>query len=155
MNGTTKICNPTVTLPESLNGSSTKIGLRKSPIHGHGIFSNAKISEGELIEEAKLLKLSWRSKIIQDSVLINYVWVNNKCNCETCQKDGKEQYLAFGYGSIYNHSKNPNTRVDLDFATETMRIYTTKTIEKDEEILVSYGPKYWLIRDFWKKVGGE
>jgi len=77
-----KKCNPTVILPKSLNGPSVKISLRLSPIHGHGIYSNTEISKGELIEEAKLLKLSWRSEIIQDSVLVNYVWTNNTCACE-------------------------------------------------------------------------
>jgi hypothetical protein len=43
----------------------------------------------------------------------------------------------------------------LDFENETMKIYSTRKIEKDEEIFVSYGPKYWLIRDFWKKAIGE
>jgi SET domain-containing protein len=150
-----KKCNPTVILPETIKGPSTKISLRKSPIHGHGIFSNEEISKGELLEEAKLLKLSWRSKIIQDSVLVNYAWLNTNCNCEQCEKDGLEQYLALGYGSIYNHSKDPNTFLKIDFATEMMQIYSNKTIQKDEEIFVNYGPKYWLIREFWKKVSGE
>jgi len=150
-----KKCNSTVILPIALNGPNTKIDLRTSPIHGHGIFSNAEISEGELIEEAKLLKLSFRSKIFQDSVLINYAWVNESCNCEQCQKEGMEQYLALGYGSVYNHSKNPNTKIKLNFENETMTIYSIRKIEKNEEIFVSYGPKYWLIRDFWKNAIGE
>ncbi|MHA8065705.1 SET domain-containing protein-lysine N-methyltransferase [Aquirufa sp. ROCK2-A2] len=150
-----KTCNPKVILPESIIGPSTKIGLKTSSIHGHGIFSNTEIAKGELIEEAKMLKLSYRSKIIQDSVLVNYAWLNTACNCDLCQKDGQEQYIALGFGSIYNHSKNPNTVIKIDFATETMKIYANRIIEKDEEILVNYGPKYWLIREFWKKVSGE
>jgi hypothetical protein len=71
-----KKCNPIIILPKSLNGPNAKIDIKTSPIHGHGIFSNAEISEGELLEEAKLLKLSYRSKIFQDSVLVNYVWLN-------------------------------------------------------------------------------
>jgi hypothetical protein len=66
-----------------------------------------------------------------------------------------EQYLALGYGSVYNHSKNPNTKIKLNFENETMTIYSIRKIEKDEEIFVSYGPKYWLIRDFWKNAIGE
>jgi len=69
--------------------------------------------------------------------------------------EGMEKYLALGYGSIYNHSKNPNTKVKLDFETETLKIYSTRIIGKDEEIFVFYGPKYWLIRDFWKKTIGK
>lgn len=149
-----KKCNPTVILPKYLIGPTIKISLRTSPIHGHGIFSNTEISEGELIEEAKLLKLSWRTNIIQDSVLVNYAWANMTCKCDQCQKQGAEQYIALGYGSIYNHAKNPNTVINLDFETETMQIYSSKIIEKDEEIFVSYGPKYWLIREFWKTATG-
>ena len=150
-----KKCNPKVILPESLNGPTTKIGIRTSSIHGHGIFSNEEIAEGEFIEEAKLLKLSWRTKIIQDSVLVNHVWINETCTWERCKIEGPEQYIALGYGGIYNHSKDHNAVVKLDFEKETIQIYSKRKIEKDEEIFVNYGKKYWLIREFWKKASGE
>jgi SET domain-containing protein len=147
-----KKCNPLVIPPTVISGPSGKIEIRSSAIHGHGIFSREKISAGELIEEAKLLKLSWRTKIIQDSILANYAWLNDDCTCDQCKIEGKEQYLSLGYGSIYNHAKNPNTAMRMDFVSETVRIYSTHAIEKDEEIFVSYGPQYWIIREFWKKV---
>jgi len=150
-----KKCNPTVVLPLELAGPSPKIILRTSPVHGHGIFAKAVIGEGELIEETKLLKLSWRTKIIQDSVMVNYAWLNSECECAICKQDGFEQYIAFGYGSVYNHSKQPNTRVLLDFVTETMRVYSIREIGLNEEVFVSYGAKFWIMRDFWKKAIGE
>jgi hypothetical protein len=45
--------------------------------------------------------------------------------------------------------------VRLDFEKETIQIYSKRKIEKDEEIFVNYGKKYWLIREFWKKASGE
>ena len=37
----------------------------------------------------------------------------------------------------------------------TIKVEASNKEKKDEEIFVSYGPKYWLIRDFWKNAIGE
>lgn len=147
-----KKCNPKVVIPKNLIGPTSKIEIRKSPLKGHGIFAKEEINKGELLEEAKLLKLSWRTKIIQDTILTNYAWVNSSCACNQCKMDGFEQYIALGYGSIYNHSKHQNTIINLNFESEIMQIYSSRIIKKDEEVFVNYGHQYWIIRDFWKKI---
>lgn len=138
--------------PESLNGCSPKVGVRKSAVHGYGVFAREVIEAGELIEESKLLKLGWRRHYTKDPVLYDYVWVNKSCNCRECEEHGSNQYIALGLGSLYNHADEPNTVLKTNFRTEVITIRASKRIEQGAEVFVSYGKKYFLIRDFWRNV---
>jgi len=147
------LCKRREESPEVLMGLSFKIEPRKSSVHGYGVFAKETIEEGEMIEQSKLLKLANRSKISHDAVLGDYVWANQACDCIECKTYGAFQYFPFGFISLYNHSDGPNTRQEMNFKTEVATITARRRIEKDEEIFVTYGNKYWIIRDFWKQVG--
>jgi SET domain-containing protein len=146
------ICQVVAETPDLIRGHSPKVEVRRSPIHGYGIFAKEVIEEGELIEESKLLKLGLRANYLHDPTLKNYVWADKTCECEECKIHGAHQYLALGLGSLYNHSGEPNTRQNNNYRSEIMSIHARGRIEKDEEIFISYGKKYWLIRDFWKNL---
>jgi SET domain-containing protein len=145
-------CIASVSGPDIIVGPSLKIEVRKSSIHGYGVFAKEDITEGELIEQVKLLRLAWRANYTNDPVLRDYIWGDKSCKCKDCEMHGFPQYIALGFGSLYNHSVTPNTTQQLDFATEIMTIKAGRRIEKDEELFVNYGHKYWLVRDFWKQV---
>jgi hypothetical protein len=138
--------------PYLIAGHSSKVEVRRSPVHGYGVFAKEDIQAGELIEQSKLLKLGWRSHYNNDPVLKDYVWGNRKCKCDECKTHGVHQYLALGFGSLYNHSEAPNTKKKNDFAAEIITITAIEPIAKDQEIFVSYGHKYFIIRNFWKQV---
>lgn len=138
--------------PNLISGHSPKVEVRRSSVHGYGVFAKEDIQPGELIEQSKLLKLGWRSHYNNDPVLKDYVWGNRKCECEECKTHGVHQYLALGFGSLYNHSETPNTKKKNDFASEIITITAIEPIAKDQEIFVSYGHKYFMVRNFWKQV---
>lgn len=138
--------------PVVIKGHSPKVEVRKSPVHGYGVFAKEDIAEGEFIEECKLLKLGWRGMYPGDPVIREYTWGNKQCDCIECRNHGVFQYLALGLGSIYNHADVPNTKQKQDFKTELMTVRAGRAIKKDEEIFVTYGDKYFLIRDFWKNL---
>ena len=46
--------------------------------------------------------------------------------------------MVFGYGSIYNHSFDPNADWKQNFRTQSMVYRAIKPIKKGEEILVNY-----------------
>ncbi len=46
--------------------------------------------------------------------------------------------LALGYGSMYNHSKNPNIKYQILKEEQTITFTAIKDIEKDEELLFNY-----------------
>lgn len=53
--------------------------------------------------------------------------------------------LALGYGSIFNHSNYPNVNYLID-SHNVRIIYKSgyKTIEKDEELCITYGSNLWF-----------
>ncbi|MGF7078508.1 SET domain-containing protein-lysine N-methyltransferase [Mucilaginibacter sp. UYCu711] len=146
------LCRPQPQLPDVIKGHSPKIEVRRSPVHGYGVFAKEVIDEGEFIEECKLLKMGWRGLYPSDPTIKDYAWGNRGCTCIECRRHGVFQYLALGLGSIYNHADAPNTKQNLNFKTEVFTIKARRRIEKDEEIFVTYGDKYFLVRDFWKNI---
>lgn len=134
------------TILDVIQGPSNKIKIKKSPVHNYGIFAIEDIEEGELIEEIRLLRLGWRAKYNGDPVIKDYVWTNNNCKCKECLVHGPNQYLALGYGSIYNHSDDQNTVINMDYKNEIMTIKAKQLIPKDTEIFVNYGKNYWKVR---------
>lgn len=116
-----------------------KIYINKSEIHGYGVFANEPIEIGELIEETPIHDL----KIIKgesSSLMLDYRfnWPQGVGG------NWEKQVLAWGYGSLYNHSQSPNAYWRSNIENETFQFIASKKIEKDEEIFVWYGDiNYW------------
>jgi SET domain-containing protein len=112
-----------------------KLEIRKSPISGWGVFAKEKIESFEILEKCPLLTLPVGVDS-NDPLLENYRfgW--------PAQKKWEKYVLALGWGSLYNHSDSPNARW---IGCETPDIFifqSISSIEKDQEILVSYGQSY-------------
>ena len=125
---------------------SNKICVRKSDIHGHGIFAKEDISKDEVLEVSRLLRLAWRMAYQQDPVIRDYCWGNTSCKCDQCKMHGPHAYLALGYGSIYNHHNVPNTKIHFDFDNNCYTVTSVMDIQKDQEIFTNYGADYWKHR---------
>ena len=46
--------------------------------------------------------------------------------------------IALGYGSMYNHSYEPNAKYKRNFSNQTITFVAIKPIKKREEITVNY-----------------
>lgn len=115
----------------------TKIFITKSQIHGYGVFAKEKIFEGEVIEECPIHDLNIPHGTAS-SVLIDYRF--NWPQGMTWEK----QVVAWGYGSLYNHSNNANAYWRSNLEKETFEFVASKQINQGEEILVYYGgDAYW------------
>ena len=115
----------------------TKIVAKQSPIHGLGVFATEDIEKGEVIEECPFLKLPTKRGDI-NYTLIDYTFVWPKSD------DWDSHIISLGYGSLYNHSTNPNANWDSDLEKNVIKFYSTKKIEKGEEIFIYYGDEnYW------------
>jgi len=136
---------------EVIVGNSPKIEIRKSPVHGYGVFAKEDLAEGELIDQCRLLKLGHRANYNHDPVLKDYIWADRDNSIES-KAHGNNIFIALGFGSMYNHSDSPNTKQWVNYNAGVMTVNTNRVIKKDEEIFVNYGKKYFLIRDFWKGV---
>lgn len=112
-----------------------KIEVRKSSLHGYGVFAKEKIKKDEIIEECFYLVQPTAHPYNADYL---YKWPQTG--------EFKYNVLALGFGSIYNSSKTLNERGAEWITDEKNNIFiyrAVRAIEKDEEILIYYGAKWW------------
>jgi SET domain-containing protein len=121
---------------------NNKLEKRKTPItNGYGIFANAKIKKGEMLEECHFIPFNSQTA----KGLENY--------CFRFPKDGDEPYICdampLGYGCIYNHANDEDQNADWDTDAEnSLFIFEAiKDIQKGEEIFVNYGARWWEYRN--------
>lgn len=114
-----------------------KIYADKSPVHGWGVFAYEEIKEGEVFEECPILTLPI-PKGESSPLLIDYrfnwpqgtVW--------------EEQVVSWGFGSLYNHSDDPNAYWISDIERRTFKFIAVKDIKPGQEIFIWYGDSnYW------------
>jgi hypothetical protein len=81
---------------------SPKICVKPSPVHRWGVFAVDFIAEGEIIEECPMVELekSWLEK--EDKILSKYRFNFPSGGIP------ESQQVCLGYGSLYNHSNQPN-----------------------------------------------
>jgi SET domain-containing protein len=125
---------------------SPKVQVKRSDIHGYGVFAVEQIEKDTTIEISRLLRLGWRMMYQNDPVIRDYCWGNLGCACEQCKIHGPHSFIALGYGSLYNHADTPNTEIKFDFEKGVMTITAVREIKMGEEVLVSYGENYWKHR---------
>ncbi len=107
---------------------SKKIYIAKSKVPGRGVFAALDIDKGEVIEIAPILILQFEDFIDTKWNLLfeYYFWMDDYV------------VLALGYGSLYNHSKNPNSKYQISKQAQIITFTAIKDIKKDEEILFNY-----------------
>lgn len=102
-----------------------------SDIAGRGIYTAEPIEKDTLIEICPMLVLPEKDfDAIHGSALHDYyfLWGEETNQCA----------IALGFGSLYNHSYEPNARYLIDYDEETIEIYTRRLINAGEEITVNY-----------------
>jgi len=96
---------------------------------GMGVFAKKKIIAAGVIEKAPILILpetQWAD--IKKTGLRDYCyrWDDDKIG------------FVLGYGSLYNHSYNPNGKFIKKYAEKVMEFVALRDIEEGEEITVNY-----------------
>lgn len=113
----------------------SKIEIKASTVHGNGVFATQDIAEGEVIEEARLFRLGWRSTYQKDPVLTRYIIADTSCKCRDCTVHGPSVYMPLGYVGLYNHGFNSNIKAEFDFFNLKMKIIASENIAAGTEIL--------------------
>ena len=108
--------------------SKIYVSSSKIPNSGKGVFATENIRKGEVIEVAPILILEFTDFIDTkwNKLFEYYFWMDDYVA------------LALGYGSLYNHSKEPNAGYKLDQKKETITFSALKDIKKDQEIVFNY-----------------
>lgn len=113
----------------------TKLEVRYiDNVMGFGVFAGEFIPNGTIIETCYSIKLF----AVASHPAYDYLF----------GEDIDTSYLPFGYGSIYNHSSQPNCRWRIKSKElNVIEFYSIKDIEEGEEIAHHYGPMYWKSRE--------
>lgn len=112
-----------------------KLAVKKSTIHGYGVYAEKKMRKGEMLEECYFILSD-----CEHDVVIDYIFEANSRSA-----------ILFGYGSLYNHSQDPNAEYKLNLKTKIATFKASRTIQKGEEIFVSYGDEWFDSRDMKEK----
>ena len=107
------------------------VGVGEAGARGRGVYALRPFGAGETIERAPVIVLPpdeaerlGRTRLSQHV----YIWGDR----------AEEVAIAFGYGSLYNHSYSPNARFRKDEARGIVVITALRDIAAGEEILMNY-----------------
>lgn len=101
----------------------------KIPHAGRGVFAAKQINEGEIIEICPVFVLPQKDYLpLKETALRDYYFMWGKNTNAIC----------FGFGSMYNHSYEPNATYKKKIDEQVIEFVAIKNIYKDEEITVNY-----------------
>jgi len=113
-----------------------KIYVKRSTMHGYGVFAGKTIKKGDIIEKCYTII----SKKGGDKALDDYYF------------DANGKYaIPTGFGIIYNHADEPNADYTINLKTRITTLVAERTIRKGEEIFVSYGDEWFKSRRLKRK----
>jgi len=104
--------------------------VKKSPMHGYGVFAAKNIKKGEIIEECYIIITKGKDKALEDYYF---------------DAKGKDAILT-GYGIIYNHCDEDNAEYTLNIKRRLATFKALRNIKKGEEIFISYGNEWFSSR---------
>lgn len=105
--------------------------VRTIPHKGRGVFARRSFQPSDLIEIAPVIVVPEEEyPSVERSIFYHYLF--------TWGTTGKDTALVLGYGSLYNHSYEPNARYFKHFETSRMQFVAIRPIEPGEEITINY-----------------
>lgn len=97
---------------------------------GRGMIATEDILEGELIERCPIIFLTEKDyPLAKQTTLLNYYFLNQEEN---------RSAIALGYGSLYNHSFEPNATYKKYLEEGCIDFIAIKDIPEGDEITVNY-----------------
>ena len=120
--------------------SKFKIEVKPSK-YGRGVFATEAIRKGQLIEDCPIIPLG-RTEFdrVCHTKLESYVyeWKGPKQADDTDPGKYTGACVCLGYGSLYNHSFDPNATWEHCVKSQSIKFYAAKSIKAGEEITHSY-----------------
>jgi len=122
----------------------TKIYVKPVEGKGLGVFAVIPIKKDELIETCPLMSLGKKPGNKHQDPFFNYRFSYPR---DGAHNGNEDQVVAWGYGSLYNHSESPNADWKDHPSEKAFQFIAVQDIEKNEEITIHYGgDAYWRQR---------
>ena len=131
----------TQAMPPNLMAYYANIYVDESPLGGRGVFAKKAFQENEIVEIAPYIKDNQHK-----------TGVGFGENVFSSTREGDSDVFVMGYGSLYNHSFEPNIYYELympELAVPYAQFYVYKAkvpIAMHQECCISYGEAYWKDR---------
>jgi hypothetical protein len=101
------------------------------PNAGRGVFAKRIIKKGENIESCPIIEVPKNDmSSLGESILVTYFFYFGR--------NKQRLAVALGFGSIYNHSYNPNATFKINLKDAIIHFVALNDIKKDEEITFNY-----------------
>ncbi|MFA4835435.1 MAG: SET domain-containing protein [Dehalococcoidia bacterium] len=102
---------------------------------GRGVFTKRRFAKGEVIELAHVIVLTedpW--ELLNQTTMGDYYFSWGESACA----------IALGFGSLYNHSDEPNSETVRYIDSATIEFVAIRDIEAGEEITHKYQCPVWF-----------
>jgi SET domain-containing protein len=118
---------------------NSKLEVRKSPIHGYGVFAKEDIKKGELLEECHYCEVGG---YFEDDNFQKRVFFYFDGELPNGQKR-EHHCIVFGYAPLYNSAtefedRNVYWKFKKHISYKLFVLSAIKDIKKDEELLQGY-----------------
>ena len=105
-----------------------EVGISQT-LHIRGMIATEDIRKGTIIERCPVIPIPITEKpSLLQTELLNYYfeWTNS------------HNAIVLGYGSLINHSFQPNAAYSCGYKNKVMIFYAIKTIKKGDEVFTNY-----------------
>ena len=110
-----------------------KTEVKKSSVHGYGVFAKEDIKEGDIIEECHFMSaIPQAYPVMKRWSIFRYLFHYPR------NLQGEELAWPFGNGCVYNSSPTPNADWGTDVINRLFVFVAIKDIKKGEEIFTDY-----------------
>ena len=119
-----------------------KVEVKPSLGRGRGVFAIQPISCDELIESCPVIPFEPKYRaVLEATPLYGYLY--------GWSHDSSEVAIALGYGSLYNHSDEPNASYRTNRSRDAIDVIATTVIAVGEEITISYLNSFDSPKKLW------
>jgi SET domain-containing protein len=110
---------------------SSSIAIATFPGKGRGVVAQRQFRAGETIERPPVIVIPREQvALIRETKLASYYY--------EWGDDDDQGAIALGYGSLYNHSYEPNARFEFHEDQDCLEFIALRDIERGEEITINY-----------------
>ena len=117
-----------------------RIAVKKSDIHGWGVFAEQDFFPGDLVEACHYIAVEKSHN--------NFLDYSFGFRMKDPRREVDDDYsaLILGFGSIYNHSNLPHLTYIFDHPRHVINFYARRPIMRGEEIFIDYGEEWFSSR---------
>ena len=118
---------------DDIDSKSGFLAIRHFPGKGRGVIVLKNIRAGTIIEKSPVIVVPEH----QIEMLSRTVVGDFPFDWKTGEEDGEA--ILLGWGSLFNHSTEPNVAFCRDYEEKCITFYTLRRIKVGEELVYDYG----------------